>query len=82
MATKKQAAKQTAIKIEKGVPVPECTAGGTLGPVTIALRAMAVGDSILLDGNVSLSMRFILLRPKRFSRRKQPDGKYRVWRVE
>ena len=70
------------IKIEKGIPLPP------LGrPPIFPWQEMEVGDSFLVSSshnrihNIASSThkRYPL---KRFAVRKQPDGTYRVWRVE
>ena len=61
------------IKIEKHIPMPSRGIGGT-----DAMRAMEVGDSILLEKLCRSNL--YRLKGYRFSTRKVAGG-YRVWRV-
>jgi len=61
--------------IEKGIPIPE-----NPDSLVATLRAMGVGDSILLDKPFRSGLHNIRLKPKRFTSRKTRDG-WRVWRI-
>ena len=82
MSKVKQVAKGERIlpKIEKNVPLPDD--GRRLG-ITKLLRAMDVGDSVLLGTTSANTVRSIYrrLRPARFTSRTVPNG-LRVWRIE
>ena len=84
-------AHETKYKIEHGIPVPPVTRV-LLGPKRrkYPLNELAVGTSFLTEpgerGVVGASSAYShVMRKKgetvRFSVRKQPDGRYRVWRV-
>ena len=70
------------IKIEKGIPLPP------LGrPPIYPWQEMEVGDSFLVSSSHNRIHNIAYatnkhLSPKRFAVRRQPDGSYRVWRVE
>lgn len=78
------------MNIEKGVPMPEVRRGSeqTAWPT---FSMMEVGDSILVDGDSTANKDCPAMNSakvygryhgKRFSGRKQGNGKVRIWRVE
>lgn len=69
--------------IEDGVPVPRAKAGRNPSSLTAALRAMGVGQSVLVADKEqrSLACYWGRLRPKKFVSR-NVEGGVRIWRVE
>jgi hypothetical protein len=69
-------------KIEKGIPIPTkfCNSG-----IAATMRAMEVGDSVLVPGtanNVSANVAYITRRTSmKFAQRKEGNG-YRIWRIK
>lgn len=70
-------------QIEKDVPLCPNSAGSKPGRLTQLIRAMEVGDSMLIPkkSRNSVSQRFAHLRPKRFITRTISDTECRIWRV-
>jgi hypothetical protein len=61
--------------IEKGVPMPKAVNANSV------LRLLGVGDSFLTErhpANFNSAAKFLGIK---ISSRRQPDGKYRVWRT-
>lgn len=78
------------VEIEKNFPIPEVNKGSNRFR-KYPIREMEVGDSILVDGTSATSegckgyssaMTHAWRTGKRFSGRKEGDGKVRIWRVE
>lgn len=76
--------------IEKDVPMPESRRGSGQSAWS-TFSKMEVGDSILVDGDSTASKDCPAMNSasvyghrygKRFSGRKQGNGKVRIWRVE
>lgn len=69
--------------IEKGIPIPPTHKSGD--SLRATLQAMEVGDSFEHPGVKNSGSIFgtaSRLKPKKFSIRKQENGRIRVWRVE
>lgn len=71
----------TAIKIEKGIPIPP--KGNRMGGLVGAMRSLEVGDSLVLPSGSSSNKPYATARDVgiKVTTRKQPDGSIRVWRI-
>ena len=64
------------IRIDKGVPIPSRQ---PTGRVDAALLALEVGESFVHTARVGTRLK---VRDKRFTQRRLPDGRYRIWRTK
>lgn len=62
------------VKLEKGIPLPP----RVTGKIDAALMALEIGESFEHTARMGTRKK---LHPKKFVMRKQPNGKYRVWRT-
>jgi hypothetical protein len=68
------------IKIDTNIPIP---AHKSRSGITNTLRKMAIGHSILLPHTQAPAIASIAQRIGiKTLRRRQPDGQYRIWRIE
>lgn len=72
--------------IEKGIPIPPAD-GRTKTGITLVLRAMDVGDSVLVPPAQAAGTRSVLVAmnkrtEKRFVARSVEDKALRIWRTE
>lgn len=63
------------IKIEKGIPIPD----RVIGKIDAALMALDIGESFEHTARIGTRKK---LGAKKFMMRRQPNGKYRVWRIK
>ncbi|WP_299313457.1 hypothetical protein [uncultured Halomonas sp.] len=82
------------MKIEKNIPIPEHEIGRKSGNEQTSwamFSEMEVGDSVLVDGDstarkdcpaMNSANVYGYTHGKRFSGRKQGNGKVRIWRIE
>jgi hypothetical protein len=72
------------LKINSGLPCPK-REGRPLSPLTVALKAMEVGDSVYCPDELvkqphTYSQYIQRTSEKRFSQRREGDG-FRIWRT-
>ena len=67
------------IKIEKNVPMPSRNSRSR--GLASALRALEIGDSFVYHRQSGFAKLLKFLGIK-IATRKQPDGTYRIWRIE
>lgn len=69
----------TKVKIEKGIPMPDTSEHGN---TKYPFHELEIGDSFLCNSRWSHQLCSDRSRNgKKFIARKQPDGRYRIWRI-